>query len=128
MLLEPSAVVLYVDNITISNTFYEELLGINSEKASPTFHTFKLSSGINIALKARQAVEPPSEMSNGNGELAFTVNNRDEVNHLFKKWNSKNMNILLAPCEVAYGYTFLVLDPDGNRLRVVCLEKSSEGK
>ena len=122
-MIEPSAVVLYVDNLLISSTFYQNLLGIKSEEASPTFHAFKLSNGMGLGLKVRYAVEPPTTDENGSGELAFTLNNNQEVDTLFAEWQKKEINIAQPPTVVAYGYTFLALDPDGHRLRVVSLGK-----
>lgn len=120
-MIEPSAIVLYVDNLLISSKFYQELLGIKPEEASPTFHAFKLSNGMGLGLKAKQAVEPPLDDSNSSGELAFTLNNHQAVDALFTTWQEKGMTILQKPMVVSYGYTFLALDPDGHRLRVVSL-------
>ena len=123
MMLEPTAVVLYVDNLAISSKFYQDLLGIKPEEASPTFHSFTLSNGMGLGLKAKHAVEPPVD-KNGGGELAFTLDNNKKVDALFAGWQEKDINIALPPTIVPYGYTFVALDPDGNRLRVVSLGKS----
>ena len=123
MILEPTAVVLYVDNLAISSKFYRNLLGIKAEEASPTFHSFILSNGMSLGLKAKHAAEPPADNKNGNGELAFTLDNNKKVDALFAKWQEKKIIMLLPPTIVPYGYTFLALDPDGNRLRVVSLGK-----
>jgi predicted enzyme related to lactoylglutathione lyase len=124
MLLEPSAIVLYVDNLAVSSKFYQDLLGISPEAASPTFHTFTLSNGMSFALKVKHMIEPPSNGKNGNNELAFTLDNNKKVDELFTKWQAKEIDIILPPSLVPYGYTFVALDPDGNRLRVVSLKKS----
>jgi predicted enzyme related to lactoylglutathione lyase len=118
MILEPTAVVLYVDNLAISSKFYQDLLGIKPEEASPTFHAFTLSNGMGLGLKAKHAVEPPADKS-GSGELAFTLDNNKEVDALFAEWQEKDLNMELHPTAMPYGYIFLALDPDGNRLRVV---------
>ena len=123
MILEPTAVVLYVDNLAISSKFYQDLLGIKPEEASPTFHSFTLSNGMGLGLKAKHAVEPPAD-KNGGGELAFTLDNNKKVDALFAEWQEKDVNIALPPTVVPYGYTFVALDPDDNRLRVVSLGKS----
>ena len=123
MILEPTAIVLYVDNLAISSKFYQDLLGIRPEEASPTFHSFTLSNGMDLGLKAKHAVEPPAD-KNGGGELAFTLDNNKKVDALFAEWQEKDINIALPPTVVPYGYTFIALDPDGNRLRLVSLGKS----
>lgn len=122
MILEPTAIVLYVDNLAKSRQFYQDILGIKPEEASPTFHSFTLSNGMGLGLKARHAVEPPAEKT-GSGELAFTLDNNKKVDALFAEWQEKDINIALPPTVVPYGYTFVALDPDGNRLRVVSLGK-----
>ncbi|MBY0377315.1 MAG: hypothetical protein K2Q33_01965 [Gammaproteobacteria bacterium] len=119
-MLEPSAVVLYVDNLLVSSAFYQDLLGIKPEEASPTFHSFKLSNGMGLGLKAKHSIEPPAN-ENGSGELAFTLDNNREVDELFVEWQGKKISMAQSPTVVPYGYTFLALDPDGNRLRVVSL-------
>ena len=123
MILEPTAIILYVDNLVISSTFYQDLLGIKPEEASPTFHSFTLSNGMGLGLKAKHTVEPPSD-KNGGGELAFTLDNNKKVDALFAEWQEKAINMALPPTVVPYGYTFVALDPDDNRLRVVSLGKS----
>lgn len=122
-MLEPSAVVLYVDNLLVSSALYQDILGIIPEEDSPTFHSFKLSNGMGLGLKAKHSVEPPAN-ENGSGELAFTLDNNREVDELFVEWQGKEISMAQSPTVVPYGYTFLALDPDGNRLRVVSLRKS----
>lgn len=122
-MFEPSIIVLYVDNLLITSAFYQDLLGIKPEEASPTFHSFKLSNGMGLGLKAKHSVEPPAN-ENGSGELAFTLDNNREVDALFVEWQKKEMRISQSPTAAPYGYTFVALDPDGNRLRVISLRKS----
>lgn len=119
-MIEPSAVILYVANPHTSSAFYQDVLGIKPEEASPTFHSFRLSNGMGLGLKARHAVESPTE-NTGSGELAFIVENNQQVDDLFAQWQAKEITIPVPPTGLPYGYTFLALDPDGNRLRVVSL-------
>ena len=123
MILEPTTIVLYVDNLTKSRQFYQDLLGIKPEEASPTFHSFTLSNGMGLGLKAKHAVEPPTD-KHGGGELAFTLENNKKIDALFAEWREKDINMAIDPTLVPYGYTFVALDPDGNRLRVVSLGNS----
>ena len=120
-MLEPNVIVLYVDNLLITSAFYQDLLGKNPEEDSPTFHSFKLSNGMGLGLKAKHSIEPPVN-ENGCGELAFILDNKSSVDELFVEWQGKNIRMAQSPTELPYGYTFLALDPDGNRLRVVSLQ------
>ena len=90
--LEPTAIVLCVDNLAISSQFYQDLLGIKPEEASPTFHSFTLSNGMGLGLKTKHAVEPLAD-KNGGGELAFTLDNNKNVDALFAEWQEKDINI-----------------------------------
>ncbi len=76
-----------------------------------------------LGLKAKHAVEPPTD-GNGDGELAFILDINKKVDELFAEWQKKGIKIAQHPTLVTYGYTFVALDPDGNRLRVVSLGKS----
>lgn len=126
MIFEPSVIVLYVEKLALSSNFYRDLLGIKPEEHSPTFHEFKLSNGMSLALKAKHTVEPSTDKNNGNGELAFTVGDHQKVDELFAHWQAKKINIIHPPTGVPYGYTFLAQDPDANRLRVVSVGKTTD--
>ena len=124
-MLEPNIIVLYVNNLAASSQFYQNLLKMQPHEASATFHMFKLSNGMGVGLKARYVVEPPAnDNSSRDGELAFIVNNNTEVDELFSEWQSKEINMLQLPTILTFGYTFVALDPDGNRLRVVSIRKA----
>lgn len=124
MILEPNVIVLYVDDLAITSQFYQNLLGIKGEEASPTFHSFTLSNGMSLALKAKHSVTPPTEEKSGNGELAFTLDSNQKVDELFDAWQAKEISIISPPTQVPFGYTFVAIDPDGHRLRVASLGKS----
>lgn len=124
MVLEPSMIVLYVDDLAITSQFYQNLLGIKPIEASVTFHSFKLSNGMSFALKTKSSVVPPTEDHSGNGELVFMLDNNKKVDELFAKWQAKEISIIFPPTQVPFGYTFVALDPDSHRLRVASLGKS----
>lgn len=124
MILEPGVIVLYVDDLAITSPFYQDLLGIKPDEASMTFHSFKLSNGMSLALKAKHSVVPPTEEKSGNGELAFTLDSDKKVDELFAEWQEKEINMILPPTQLPFGYTFVALDPEGHRLRVASLGKS----
>lgn len=122
-MFEPNVIVLYVENPAASGKFYEELLGLESGECSPTFHSFSLPNGMSLGLKSKQVVEATPENA-GNGELAMTMNSREEVDELFAKWQAMGLEIITSPCSKPYGYTLLATDVDGNRLRAVFLEQA----
>lgn len=121
MLLEPSVIVLYVDNVAKTSQFYQDILGIHPEESSATFHSFALSNGMHLALKAKHTVMPLPEAKSGNGELAFTLESNEKVDALFAEWQTKGVNLISPPDTLPFGYTFVGVDPDGHRLRVVSI-------
>ena len=70
-----------------------------------------------LGLWKRDGVRPPANAAGG-GEIAFTVKNNDEVEALCAEWRDKGAKIALEPTGMDFGYTFVALDPDGQRLRV----------
>ncbi|CAM2925161.1 VOC family protein [Legionella worsleiensis] len=124
MILEPDVIVLYVNDLAVTSKFYCQLLGITPDETSPTFHSFTLSNGMSFALKAKHSVVPPVQEYSGHGELAFTLDSYERVDALFALWAAKKMTIIVPPTQLPYGYTFVALDPDGHRLRAVCLGES----
>jgi predicted enzyme related to lactoylglutathione lyase len=119
-MLQPNAFILYVDNLVSSTQFYEDLLGIKSEQMSPTFSQFSLTPQMGLGLKSRQAVQPPTEKTGG-GELAFVVDHNHKVDDLFQEWQKKDIEMIHVPTIMPFGYSFMAIDPNGNRLRVVSL-------
>lgn len=123
-MLEPSVIVFYVNNLALSQHFYQELLGIPSKQLSPTYAVFKFENGVIIGLKEK-AEQEINLTGNGAVELAFTAEHHAEVEKLFLTWQKKEITILEPPTQVSYGFTFVAADPDGNRLRVITLTEEN---
>ncbi|WP_419420155.1 VOC family protein [Legionella sp. D16C41] len=122
MILKPAAVVMYVDNLIKSERFYQNLLGLEAEEASPTFRMFKLANDLGLGLKDAQSVEHNHDDHNQN-ELVFSVENNTQVEALAQQWQKQGAIIIQPPNQLSFGYTFLALDPNGNRLRILSLGK-----
>jgi catechol 2,3-dioxygenase-like lactoylglutathione lyase family enzyme len=114
----PSYVLLYVADVPRSAAFYANLLALQPVESSPGFALFVLPSGLKLGLWLRPAVQPPVTAENGSGELCITVDNAAEVD----AWAAENWTlgrqVLQAPTAMDFGYTAVVADPDGHRLRV----------
>lgn len=57
--------------------------------------------------------------SGGATELALTVADRGAVNALHDDWAARGLAIAQRPVQMDFGYTFVALDRDGHRLRVL---------
>lgn len=115
---EPNMTILYVNNPTISATFYQNLLGYAPIESSPTFAMFALKSGIMLGLWGKKGVEPAPTSANGASELVFTLENHPKVDQVHKEWKKNGLKIIQSPTTMDFGYTFVATDPDGHRLRV----------
>ncbi|HEU4654110.1 MAG TPA: VOC family protein [Steroidobacteraceae bacterium] len=117
-MVEPSYILLYVDNPQLSAEFYSRLLGCEPVEMSPTFALFVLQSGLKLGLWSRHTVEPAMTGAPGAGELAFPVGDAQKVHDLYKEWGARKLRVAQAPTQMDFGFTFVALDPDGHRLRV----------
>lgn len=121
-MLEPSTLVIYVDDVNKSRTFYQAILNINAEMHSTSFASFTFSNGTSLGLKDRKTVHPmPSGY--GGGEIAFTVDSTDEVDKLYTEWKQKGIIMPEEPTSLTFGYTFVAFDPDNYCIRVANLKK-----
>lgn len=119
-------IIFYVNDLNTSRDFYKNLLSIEPMDKEDNFTIFPLKSGLRLGLWAKDAVKPVvSEQGNNkvSGELSFQATEDDEIERLYANWCNKNVTIVQTPSMMDFGYTFVGLDPDNNRLRVFCLKQ-----
>lgn len=110
---------LYVADPAASARFYSELLGQPIVESSPTFAMLPLAEGgAMLGLWKRDRVLPAASGQPGAGELALALQGRDAVDARLARWTALGCQVLQAPTELDFGYTFTVLDPDQHRVRV----------
>lgn len=112
------SIVLYVDDISVSRSFYEDLLGQKGESPSPTFHSYELASGLKLELKVGAVSLPPAELRGGGTELCIAAAGEEEYENLLRGFRARGTRFLQEPTTLVFGPTFVVLDPDGHRIRV----------
>jgi catechol 2,3-dioxygenase-like lactoylglutathione lyase family enzyme len=110
-------ILVYVENLAASEAFYASILGRPAIEASNTFAMLPAAPGLMLGLWRRDRVKPRASAPGG-GEIAFSVDNPAEVDATFAEWRGRGVKIALAPTQMDFGYTFVALDPDGQRLRV----------
>lgn len=108
-------VLLFVANPQASSLFYEELLGMQPIEESPTFVLFALSNGVMLGLWSKYTAEPRVEAPPGGIEVCFPTS---DVDALYETWSKKHLTVAQKPTDMDFGRTFVVLDPDGHRIRV----------
>ncbi|HZZ61903.1 MAG TPA: VOC family protein [Roseiarcus sp.] len=112
-----SFVLIYVDDVSKSEAFYASILGRAAIESSPTFAMLPAGPSLMVGLWRRDGVKPPASRGAG-GEIAFTAKNEAEVDALCDDWRARGVEIAQSPIAMDFGYTFVALDPDGQRLRV----------
>jgi catechol 2,3-dioxygenase-like lactoylglutathione lyase family enzyme len=113
--------VLYVDDVARSAAFYRRLLGRDPVEESPGFAMFPLAAGAMLGLWRRAGVEPRPAAAPGGSELDFALADAGAVDATHAAWAADGVRIAQAPCEMDFGRTFVALDPDGHRLRVLAV-------
>lgn len=114
----PDFVILFVDNPLKSADFYQSLLGTEPVERSPTFALFVLSTGMKIGLWSRHTAEPDVAANPGASEICFHHEERASVDKTYADWSDRGLRLLQTPVQMDFGYTFVMTDPDGHRLRV----------
>jgi len=117
----PNHLVLYVEDPEASKRFYAGLLDAEPVEDRPGFVLFALRSGLMLGLWARAGVLPRPVALPGGGEIGFPVATAGEVDAAYADWFRRGISIAQPPADMAFGRTFLALDPDGHRLRVYAL-------
>jgi catechol 2,3-dioxygenase-like lactoylglutathione lyase family enzyme len=110
-------ILVYVADIAASVSFYASILGRPAIESSPTFAMLPAAPGLMLGLWRRDGVKPAAT-SGGGGEIAFPVENLAEVDRAFDEWRGLGVKIVQTPTMMEFGYNFVALDPDGQRLRV----------
>lgn len=115
-MIEPTLgfVLLFVSNPQKSALFYQDLLGIRPIEESPTFVMFALKNGGLIGLWSKYTAEPRVEVPAGATEICFPTN---DVDALYEAWGKKQVTVAQKPTDMDFGRTFVILDPDGHRIR-----------
>ncbi|MDH4765194.1 catechol 2,3-dioxygenase-like lactoylglutathione lyase family enzyme [Pseudomonas sp. SORGH_AS199] len=112
-----TSLMFYVADVRTSRNFYAELLGLTPVEDGPGFALFVLPSGLALGLWTREAVVPAVGAGSATGELGFKVASMPAVDELYDRWRMQGAEALLPPTNLPFGRSFVVRDPDGNRLR-----------
>ena len=111
-------VVLYVKDVAVSVAFYRDLLGAAPVESSAHFAMFPMPP-VMLGLWARSEVKPEPAGHPGALEIDFRAANAEAVRNTHADWVKKGLKIAQTPVELDFGWTFMALDPDGHRLRVL---------
>jgi predicted enzyme related to lactoylglutathione lyase len=116
----PNLVLLYVKDPLHSAAFYEKLFQQAPEAKFPTYASFAFANGLHVGLWSTAAKNFVSGGSGHRSELAFMLDNEQQVRDLHDTWHKQGVVIEQALHKAVFGLTFVATDPDGHRIRV-CL-------
>jgi predicted enzyme related to lactoylglutathione lyase len=109
-------ILLAVSNPAASQKFYSNLVSMEPVESSPTFVLYVLPNGIKLGLWIKDEMEP-RPLPAGGVEVTFSEDNDDAVRATYAQWQGK-AKVLQEPVAMDFGFTFVVEDPDGHRIRV----------
>ena len=112
-------VLFYVENPPASAKFYAELLGRQAVETTPAFAMLQLSDGVMLGLWSKDTCVPKPAGAPGASEIAFAVADAEAVYSTHQAWTKQGLTIAQEPATMDFGPTFVALDPDGHRLRVL---------
>lgn len=120
-MLDFQYVTLFVQDTDASAAFYADLLGRPPVEQVPDFAMLPLREGVMLGLWSFRTSEPPATSMTGASEIAFTAASVEEVEATHAAWAARGLKIAQKPTRMEFGHTFVALDPDGHRLRVLAL-------
>ena len=115
-------ILLFVKNPIESSLFYSTFFEIEPVEQSPTFVSFMLPNGVLLGLWSRFTAEPTVQTTAGASEICFSSEHVDE---LYETWGKRGITIIQKPTDMDFGRTFVVLDPDGHRIRAYKLSEAN---
>lgn len=110
--------IVYVNDAPAAARFYSDLLGMSPSFETPGYITFDLGPGADLGLWSGQFEDLSPDVSRTGEVCVATDSGPEEVDAIFRQWQSKGVTILRKPHDAGFGLTFLAADPDGNRIRV----------
>lgn len=123
----PNFVIFYVADIEKSVDFYSRLLRTPPIQQTISFAMFAVSEQLMLGLWDRTCVQPQANWSEQFQlhEFAFMLPNELQLKQQLHDWQAAGACLIQEISLMDFGWSFMVQDPDGHRLRVMCPAKSS---
>ena len=99
-----------------SAEIYDQLFGVNPVENSATFVLYVLPTGFKVGLWAADGMKPAPRPAGG-VELSFSLPDEAAVRATYAAWTRLGLEVVQEPTRMDFGFTFVVADPDGHRLR-----------
>ncbi|HLK88721.1 MAG TPA: VOC family protein [Polyangia bacterium] len=103
-----------------SAQLYSKLLGRDPVESSPGFVLYAPPAGPKVGLWAAHEVRPTPRPAGG-VELSFSLPDEASVRRTFADWRALGLEVVQEPTRMDFGFTCVLADPDGHRLRPFAL-------
>jgi catechol 2,3-dioxygenase-like lactoylglutathione lyase family enzyme len=116
---ELTYILLYVRDPAASAAFYSRLLRREAAlDRLPTFADLEIRDGAKLGFWSETAVKPPAQAVAGGSELMVKVEDVQALMAAYEDCTGRGVQIAQGPTDMNFGRTFVVLDPDGHKLRL----------
>jgi len=116
----PNYVLLAVAAPQQSAELYTKILDAQPVESSKTFVLYVLPGGFKVGLWSADEMHPIPRPAGGS-ELSFSLADEDAVRETYEAWTRLGLKVEQELTHMDFGYTFVVSDPDGHRLRPFAL-------
>ena len=114
----PNLFINFVSDVQASAAFYHDLFGLTPAMESPRFVVFQLTPEVQFALWSADGYPATPDMPR-TSEICLDLQGGAEViDAKYAEWQALGVRTLEEPHEETFGRTFVIADPDGNRIRV----------
>ncbi|MFC7375652.1 VOC family protein [Brachybacterium sp. GCM10030268] len=115
----PNMFIVYVSDVVRTVDFYRQLFDIEpSFFPSPGFAAFSLADGVDLALWSGHGDALAGDPVRTSEVTLCLPGGPEVVEEQHRTWAGLGVTVLEPPHDAVFGRTFVVADPDGNRIRV----------
>lgn len=115
----PDMFIVYVSSVAATVDFYRRLFEIEPAFfPSPGFASFELAGGVQLALWSSHG-EDLGESPRRTSEVCLCLaGGPEQIDEHYRVWTDLGVAVVEEPHDEIFGRTFVIADPDQNRIRV----------
>lgn len=118
------SIVLYSKDLAASRRLYSGLLGREPQELSPSFVSYPSGSGLKLEIKEVKDLSDRRFPPPGTVELCLNVPDAEGLAHSLDSLKAKGAKVEQEAIEMVFGLSAVVLDPEGNRIRLTAPRRS----
>ena len=119
----PNYLLLAVNQPLKSAELYGQIFAAQPVERSENFVLYVLPNGFKVGLWSAKDMAPAPRPAGG-VELSFSLPSEQAVRETFEAWKKLGLEVLQAPTHLDFGFTCVLADADGHRLRPFALAEN----